>query len=148
MSRWTHVAGVIRVDVLRLNHDNKGIEKKLMEILGTPKDYDEIDWDDEGKPNTIVPCGSEGSLEYEIFLNKKYDHVSAGHITITGDLRDFGGDEDVEKIRAWFFKVCDKLAVRQAVIEICDEYVTGCKIYSYKEDSDGTETSKDSGSSH
>lgn len=137
MSRWTHVAGVIRVDSLRLDgkESNDILLAQLKEIMGTPRGYGELEYseDDEDRgavTNTTLPCGSEGSLDYQIFLNDDYSFINAGSIVIYGDLRDTGGDHDTERIRKWFFDVCDKMYVRQAVIEIYDDY-TGRKTFSY-----------------
>lgn len=57
MSQWTHVAGVIRFDALRV-------------VL--PDDFDPRSWlgevrtFDQPDVQTDIPCGSEGSLQYSV----------------------------------------------------------------------------------
>jgi len=133
MSRWTHVTGMIRVDGLRISKELENIqmEKDIKKLLGEPKNYEAIEWDDDGNPNTKVPCGSEGSLNYEIHLNTNFHQISAGYISIFGDLRDFGGRDDIMKIHDWFENACRGLLVRQAVVEISDEYRETPTIFHY-----------------
>lgn len=141
MSRWTHVAGLIRYDCCYYK------DEKIKELLGkqylwgdtvgmTTEEYNAY-WEERERVHNsgeiCVPYGSEGSLEYEISHKNVYVEPD-GHVpccadttvSIWGDLRDFGGPEDIEKIRLWFEKItCSKEApsmVRSAVLQVEDEW--------------------------
>lgn len=108
MSIWTHVAGVIRVDWLRIFDDDGKAE--IEKIIGKPCLYN--DW----YPETTIPCGSEGSLEYSIHENPNKHALAAYVVSIWGDLRDY---DNVDAIGEWFKDICVKCgAVRNAVIQI------------------------------
>lgn len=136
MSRWTHVAGVIRYDAC-LNR-----ETELRQLLGktyiwenmdhmTKKERDAYYWDWQttvAEGGNVVPYGSEGSLHYQISHQDvpvdKLGHTSLGPdtvVTIWGDLRDFGGKEDIDIITNWFKKITSKFLIRSAILKIDDE---------------------------
>lgn len=136
MSRWTHVAGVIRYDAC-LNR-----ETELRELLGktyiwenmdhmTKKERDAYywDWQTSIAEGNVVPYGSEGSLHYQISHQDvpigKNGNTSLGPdttVTIWGDLRDFGGKEDIDIITNWFKKITSKFIIRSAILKIDDEW--------------------------
>ena len=108
MSTWTHVVGCIRVDGLPSIEPNVFSKQKIKDILGLPCTYEK--WNDE----TALPCGSEGSIQYEII------EYSTGlpwlSIPVWGDLRDY---EDVEEIKKWWNETLEKLGmIRDAVLHI------------------------------
>lgn len=114
MSTWTHVNGIIRVDgvpQLMTNCTKENLEK----ILGPTVNYDSDEkvWDD-----CKLPCGSEGSLQYEII--KAGDGLVLWTIPVWGDLRDY---DNVNEIKEWFNVITQEsdLMIRSAIIEICVE---------------------------
>ena len=127
MSNWTHAAGIIRVDSFRfdpLEPDfwEKTIGKECK--WGSPKEV----WDeafDHGE--RFMPMGSEGSLHMEVWENPDESQMAAYTVSIFGDLRDHDDPDDVID---WFKKVCGRLCVRNAVIEVQNEWY-GTKTWSW-----------------
>ena len=120
MSNWSHVAGVIRIDSLRLdkNENQNMVFDKLIgrECLW---ESDKSVWEDlEMNPSSFMPFGSEGTLKKFIWANPDRCSVAAYTVTIFGDLRDH---DDPSEIINWFSKICDKFWVRNAVITACNE---------------------------
>ena len=114
MSVWTHVAGVIRVDDIRLDDSLPNFDK----IVGKECLFEssENTWCDmENNPNDYMPCGSEGTLKKSVWINPNKGSMAAYTISIFGDLRDY---EKPQPIIDWFIKVCDRLYIRQAVITV------------------------------
>ena len=112
MSVWTHVAGIIRVDGLRIGDDKLDWD----EIIGKGLDWEDPDkiWDDWDKNHeAFMPCGSEGSLKKIIWENPNKSSLASYTVSIFGDLRDY---DNLVEIKKWFAKVCGKLWVRNAVI--------------------------------
>ena len=113
MSVWTHVAGIIRVDGLRIDNDAKPDWNKIIGKELNWGDSHEI-WDDYDKnPETFMPCGSEGSLKKIIWENPNKSSLASYTISVFGDLRDY---DDLVEIEKWFTEICHKLWVRNAVI--------------------------------
>ena len=116
MSLWTHVAGLIRIDDLR--------------VYGLPA-KDSIEdcfiantWH---KPNENgnLPTGSEGSLDVEIIRRKHDGQEYMVTVALWGDLRSYGNKE-AETIKDWWKQIPEKLGdgrwIRQAVLEVnCEE---------------------------
>ena len=110
MSKWTHIAGTIRIDQMPIRTAQLSKE-----------DVEEIF--DEG-----APFGSEGGLQ---FLGQRTQVVEQsgfplvwGSVTFVGDLRDF---EDTKKVENWLKQIPEKLKkhqamIRQAAISIDVEY--------------------------
>lgn len=117
MSKWTHVAGIIRIDSFRF--DEKTTEEevsRIKESLGkilTYKDLYNCKIGDNLETN--VPMGSEGTLEYTIHINPEISCVSSYTVSIFGDLRDYAESEEIIQ---WFDCMCSKFLIRQAVIQI------------------------------
>lgn len=123
MSQWTHVCGCIRVDAIRglMGDTPSTLQKKLGRIVG----YEDEDYE------TTLPCGSEGSIRYDIIENPDESAMAAFAIPIYGDLRDYS---NVDEIKKWFNDVCKSIGlVRDAVISIDVEYGAQ-EIVRYKED--------------
>ena len=118
MSTWTHCAGIIRVNAIRLN---KNDILDFDSIVGKECLFDDdiSVWEDmDEHPENYMPCGSEGSLHKSIWVNPDTDCLAAFTVSVFGDLRDYS---DVDAIKTWFIGVCNKLFVREAVITIgCD----------------------------
>jgi len=82
MSKWTHVAGIIRVDtIVALTGGNP--RHDLLDVLGPVSTF-HVPRDD-----TTLPYGSEGSLEYDIIRTGTDNSMSWGYVAIYGDLRDY-----------------------------------------------------------
>ena len=106
MSMWTHVNGSIRVDHVPIL---SAID--FEKILGPI-----VNWDDEEQRDTHLPCGSEGSLQYNIWTNPDKSHMAAYTVNIFGDLRDF---DSVDEVVRWFEKTLKKFRmIRSAILEV------------------------------
>lgn len=113
MSRWTHINGSIRVNSFRV----LGVEIDFWSIFKT---CDYGDGEDEWE-FCNVPCGSEGSIQVNIWTNPSINDMAAYTVNFFGDLRDFGGKKDIDSVKEWFNNTCNKLNIRQAVIQIKDD---------------------------
>ena len=118
MSKWTHVAGIIRLDSMgaqivrqlptECGSKREKIEEAVTRALGNTCNFESTP---EESAICNVPTGSEGSLQHNVFPNsdKGDDHgLSWGYATIWGDLRDFG-TEDVPTIKEWFQRSLKRL---------------------------------------
>ena len=104
MSVWTHVAGTIRYDAFR--------------IPGAPDQnpsswIGETDLYHENNPDSTMPRGSEGSLNYKCTENPNTSSLAAYTVAIWGDLRDY---YNVDEIREWLESITEGRLVRQGVI--------------------------------
>lgn len=115
MSVWTHVAGVIRVDDIRMKDNLPDFDK----LIGKECLFESsinIWRDMENNPNDYMPCGSEGTLQKSVWINPEKSDMAAYTISIFGDLRDY---EEPQPIIDWFIKVCDRFGwIRQATITV------------------------------
>lgn len=127
MSNWTHVAAVIRVDALRTGGYKPNWDKLIgKECLWSSSS--EV-WDDmEANPKQYLPMGSEGSLKKSIWENPDKACLAAYTVTIFGDLRDH---DSCDAIIDWFKNICKNLFVRQATINVINEY-SGMQSWSYE----------------
>lgn len=128
MSNWTHVAGIIRVDRIRVDDDTKELD--FDEILGKECLWNSSRkvWDDALKnPDKYMPMGSEGSLQKSVWVNPNKDHVASYTVSIFGDLRDH---DSISEIIDWFIEKCNLLWIRSAVITVENE-LHGTKTYTY-----------------
>jgi hypothetical protein len=128
MSNWTHVAGIIRVDRIRVDDDAEELD--FDEILGKEclSDSSRKVWDDALKnPDKYMPMGSEGSLQKNVWVNPNKGHVDSYTVSIFGDLRDH---DNISEIIDWFIEKCNLLWVRSAVITVENEWY-GTKTYTY-----------------
>lgn len=117
MSVWTHVNGSVRVDNIR----------GMLPEIDFPANLGKIvRWGDEDY-GTIVPCGSEGSLEYTIWKNPDKSHMASYTITIFGDLRDY---DDVREVVDWLNTSFSGMMIRSGIVEIDVEGRAKC-IYQY-----------------
>lgn len=106
MSQWTHVTGIIRLDSMGAivtgpaPTKNLKIREAAVRALGKTSDYhlEPGAWDE-----CTVPCGSEGSLQYNVYPNSDSDDhaLTWGYASIWGDLRDFG-IENLQEVYDWF----------------------------------------------
>lgn len=124
MSQWTHVAGMIRVDgmgpIIGMSPEDE--EKEIRRILGHTCHFNSPreDWD-----KCSVPCGSEGSIQYEVSIHSSKNSLYRGAVTIWGDLRNYDEDASIGK---WFKGVLEELtfnaetrnpfSIRDAILSI------------------------------
>lgn len=124
MSTWTHVAAIIRIDAIKglLGPQSK---EDIHKVLGPVAEFDgpQEAWD-----ACTLPCGSEGSLEYDIWENKDEHCMAAFTVSVFGDLRDYYETESIEE---WFNSFCSKFMVRQAVC-IAETEGYEAKVFQYK----------------
>ena len=109
MSVWAHVAGVVRIDDLRIDNSNP---PDFDEIFGAEFDYEEM-YDIHYYSGKIMPCGSEGTLHKSVYINPDCSEASAYTVSIFGDLRDFYSSKEIID---WFTDCLKDLLVRQASI--------------------------------
>lgn len=122
MSQWTHVNASIRVD---------GIPSIQGELI-TPEELGQMClWKDENTShwdNSIIPCGSEGSLNYQILKTGTENSLACRVVVFTGDLRSYS---DAEEILAYFEKITKGKMIRSGILEIDIE---GQYVYTYRHD--------------
>lgn len=129
MSNWTHVAGIIRVDLIRWEGDEKIDFIKELGKSCIYSDSDEI-WEEfEEYPERFLPSGSEGTLQMSVWENPSKNHVAAYTVSIFGDLRDH---DSCDEIIEWFKKQCEKFWVRNAIITVENEW-NGTKNWVYSD---------------
>jgi hypothetical protein len=128
MSNWTHVAGIIRVDAIRVDDDIEELD--FDKILGKEcLNYSSREvWDDARKhPDKYLPMGSEGSLQKTVWENPDRGRVNSYTVSIFGDLRDH---DNTSEIIDWFIEKCNLLWVRSAVITVEND-LHGTETYTY-----------------
>jgi len=138
MSQWTHVVGSIQCSWSKdkateflgkpvLWNDHEDLE------YGTPEfeDYFKNVWDkafDDSEAGTGIPMGSEGSIDWHFIDVPSQEHTlgEGSMIAIEGDLRDFGGEHDIQIIINWFKRAAKKARFATLTIkdEYSDEYIT------------------------
>ena len=153
MSRWTHVVAAFRCDWLggtaapdspgMFEYEGKTLSPEALaeRVIGrelvfpdmnglgidaSPEEYqdacdayDALWAEREEHPEEFLPCGSEGSCR--IFVNA--EGYGRCVVTVTGDLRDFGGQDDIQSVCDWFERACGRVsALRQATCAISDEW--------------------------
>lgn len=129
MSNWTHVAGIIRVDGLRIDDIEEVDFDKIIGkecLWGSPSEV----WKDaDENPDKYLPMGSEGSLQKTVWENPDKSCLASYTISIFGDLRDHYSTTEIIE---WFKSKCKELWVRNAVITVYNE-LYGTETYTYKE---------------
>jgi len=111
MSQWTHVNGSIRIDHLKVMSDYTDLNSRFKTCGFTDG---EIEWKE-----CNVPCGSEGSIQVNIWENPNDHHLAAYTVNFWGDLRDY---DDEKEIVDWFTKIIKSHMIRDAVMTIGIEY--------------------------
>ena len=127
MSNWTHVAGVARIDSMRIDENYTLDFDKIFgkECLWVSPEELWIEADEH--PDRFLPMGSEGSLHKSIWEDPDKSSLAAYTVMIFGDLRNH---EDPEAIINWFRDVARSLNVRQATITVRNEW-NGTRNWSY-----------------
>jgi len=123
MSIWTHVNASIRVDSL----DEPLLDEKILGEIST--------WDNP-KP-TILPKGSEGSLQYKVIQTNEINHTAFQLVVFWGDLRDFSIINS-DFIIDYFNNLLNELQekgywIRQGFVEIWPEDYEDCLYYCVEE---------------
>lgn len=122
MSQWTHVNASIRFDGF------------LGTGLPTKQELGQICcWEDENTShwdNPDLPCGSEGSIEYEIISNPNKNSIAAMVIVFFGDLRDY---DNAQEILEYFERITKDKIIRSGILEIDIEFK---ETLVYRHDSD------------
>lgn len=116
MSQWTHVNGSFRIDGLGYTSD-----ADIYKVFGEEVGYHDTSFAGCGSSGKTLPCGSEGSLNMSIWRNPDSRCLASFTVNVFGDLRDYGGG-DIDSLVSWFDEICNKMWIRQAVLEINDEY--------------------------
>lgn len=114
MSIWAHVAAVIRYDDLRIpGMPTMGHPQKFLGRSYKPYEYGNLS----KREHCDMPCGSEGSLEWNINENPDRSCLAAYVVTVHGDLRDY---EDWDEIEAYLNRITEGKMVRQgtATVEV------------------------------
>jgi hypothetical protein len=141
MSRWTHIAGAVRIDGfigLKKGDTDASIKRGIERALGKVVTYDSPDslWRSKAKK---TPMGSEGGVRYDYTVTAKDgSSMSRGLISIDGDLRDFGGNpDDITSIVDWLNNLTEKddrkFFIRQGVVEVESGDFHGVIIYDAEE---------------
>ena len=116
MSQWTHVNGAIRYDSLRIADVPFNKLEDFKQLLGNTCSYED---DEEIWSKCNVPCGSEGSIQFNFWTCPDICNLAAFGVHIFGDLRDFG-KIGVPKIKEWFERItkAKNVMVRSEILEI------------------------------
>lgn len=135
MSQWTHIVGAIQCS---------WTEEEAIEKLGKPVLWDDgkalfgtSEWDgyyqnvwckafDDSAAGVGIPMGSEGSINWKYVSTDEWYAGAGTLIAIEGDLRDFGGENDINLIINWFTRAAKKARFATLTIkdEWLDEYIT------------------------
>lgn len=111
MSQWTHVNASIRFDgIMGMGQPSK---KDLGQICKWGDD-DTSHWE-----TSKLPCGSEGSIEYEIIKTGSENSIASMAVNFTGDLRDY---KNTDEIITYFNDIVKGRMIRSGIIEINVEY--------------------------
>lgn len=133
MSNWTHVAGIIRIDFIRLEEFSKEeYLNALHDIFGKEVTFESSSelWNEAYEhPERFLPLGSEGSLEIDVWVNPNKSSITALTVSIFGDLRDHDSPDEIVE---WFKDKCENsdLMIRNAVITVRNEY-NGTRTWTY-----------------
>lgn len=129
MSRWTHIAGVVRIDSIgMLNPERAQWFQTLPERL-----------------QDGLPSGSEGPLVYSVLRDPAHGietSLSQGQVYIWGDLRDFGGVDDSFTIVEWLDKhltgnKTEMWFPRMGVVVVEDEGEEGSVVLQFEQSCEG-----------
>jgi len=101
VSKWTHVAGCIRIDELPPDNPKLHllIQEKIAARFASP------------------PRGSEGPIRYHVIRTGNDYSAAWGLVYMYGDLRDFE-DSEVHRILIWLQNACQDLWIRSCCVKI------------------------------
>ena len=125
MSVWTHVYGMVQGYV-----PENTTEEDIKKVIGVMRVWDDFveknivtsqEWKEAfDKTKNPIPMGSEGSMEYVIGFRESEDYGKTAIISFFGNLRDYGGDEDLRGLLKWFMSIFDFVFAPKAYINIED----------------------------
>lgn len=100
MSIWAHANGVIMLDGIFFEDGDyeESIDILKKKILGEVINYGDIV---DADALAYMPCGSEGSLDYNIVECSGYTNI-----VICGNLRDY---ENLDKLKNWYIDILNKI---------------------------------------
>lgn len=136
MSNWTHVAGIIRIDSVRLEEETVEEATRMFEnYFGKELRYhseDKLWYEADEHPENFLPFGSEGSLTMSVWVNPNLDSITSYTVSIFGDLRDH---DDPDAIIEWFKGKCksEYIYVRNACIT-AENDLYGSRVWNYTDD--------------
>ena len=116
MSQWTHVAAIFRLDSF-----GKISDESIYKAFGKEVTWDDLYNYDESDDTKTLPMGSEGTLKMSIWHNSDEGCMASTTVSVFGDLRNYGGS-DIDELKEWFTECCEQFIVRQAVMQVIDEY--------------------------
>ena len=113
MSKWTHVAGVVRYDMFSIGKPVVEPEFKTCSFGDEEDKWTECD----------VPCGSEGSLTVNKHDVYRTDNQAFVTYAFSGDLRDYSYEDDSEDLEKWIQSLIpdsktNPIMIRQAVFQV------------------------------
>lgn len=119
MSIWAHANGVIMLDGIFFEDEDyeKDINILKKKILGEVINYGDIV---DADALAYMPCGSEGSLDYNIVECSGYTNI-----VICGNLRDY---DELDKLKDWYINILNKIEkntsfyVREHIFQARIEY--------------------------
>ena len=105
MSQWTHINAMVRFD--GIPEMKEPITKEELGVVSTWEEGEE----------TNIPCGSEGSLDYEIIDTARGEsgYAACRAVAFWGDLRDY---DSADEILEYFTKIIQGKMIRSGVLEI------------------------------
>lgn len=123
MSNWTHVSGIIYVDM------NPWDEKNFNKVFGEP--FDSFIWDTEeyqkeivAHPERFMPTDDNGfPIDIKYSVTEDGPIMQRGVFTLIADLN---GYDDTQEIMDYFVRICNNLgniSIRQATITAHNEYL-------------------------
>jgi len=126
MSKWTHVAGIVRYDMFSIGRPV------------TEPEFYAYKWSDSerARDKCNVPCGSEGSLTVNKHDVYRTDNQAFVTYAFSGDLRDYSYEDDHEELEKWIQSLIpdsktNPVMIRQAVFQVDYEDRDGTVIYQY-----------------
>jgi len=136
MSQWTHAIGTIQYSYRKPEELEKILGKPILWKDGLQFKYRSPEWEDfhqnvwckafdDNEKGCGIPMGSEGSLEWYFVDTSEANENVLGEgslIAIEGDLRDYGGETEVNHIIKWFTNALVELGAREGILKIRDDW--------------------------
>ena len=125
MRIWTHVYGMIQGYM-----PEGATEEDIRKVIGTMRVWDDFvgkdfitlkEWKEAfDKTKNPIPMRSEGSMEYVIDFRESEEYGKTVIISFFGNLRDYGGDEDLRGLLKWFVSIFDFVLAPKAYMNVED----------------------------
>lgn len=130
------MAAIIRIDSIKgfgVGPQSKEDIKKVLGPIAMPFGPRK-DWD-----NCTLPCGSEGSLVYNIWENDDDSDIPAFTVSVFGDLRDY---EETDSIQTWFNQLCDSFPIIRQAIYLAETEGCNPQVFRYDKEEDDEDYGK------